>query len=908
MKKKRICEFSNLPDSLKNVLLAMKICIFIIMVSFMSVSANIYSQDIKFSMELKDVTITKILEEISNKSKFEFLYNNEELKQTELVSIKIFEGGIEQILDICLKGTPLAYQIVDKVIIISPKPKKTDQKSTIIKGKVVDEKGNPLIGATIIIKGTQVGVTTNFEGNFELNITEQKEPVIVVSFIGFENKEIKIDEIKEYKIILKEKKQEIDEVVVTGYYSANKKTYTGSATTITDKEIKQISSKNIFSVLQAIDPSFKIIENNEMGSNPNTLPKFEVRGSGSITGNLKSEFLGDPNMPTFIVDGFEMSVEKLFDLDPDRIESVTILKDASATAIYGSRASNGVVVVELKKPEKGKINVNYNLDYMLTAPDLTDYNVLNAREKLELEVLAGLHETPFSDIYNERLTNICKGYDTYWLNKPLEVGHDLKHSLSLSGGDNSFSYGLNLNYSPQKGVMIGSNRNKYSISNTLSYRNDKVRFTNNIYFDFVESNNSPYGSFDQYVKLNPYYKYKDENGKYLYMLDGSILNPLWNTDLYQVDKAEYNLFTDNFIIDWYITSKLRLNTQASINIKRGSSEQFFSALHTRFGTTSDLSLRGSYNASDSKTMSFQSRATLSYNQSINKHFITGNLIVNYSDDNSKSHGFKAIGFVSEDLSDPSFANGYDENSKPSGNELRSRSAGITGNINYSFNNIYFTDLSFRADISSRFGKDSRWAPFWSWGLGYNMHNEPFMANVSFIDMLKLRGSMGVLGSQNFDPYQSLTKYEYLTGNFYNFYSTGALMMGIGNEDLKWQRSFSENIGLDIGVLKNRLTVTTNYYYKKSTDVLTVVKLAPSLGFNTYMENLGEVVNKGYEVSLRGQLVKRKDLNLSLSVNARSNTNKLQKISNALAEWNKQQDAESRKEIQNLRLNILKDNL
>ena len=327
-----------------------------------------------------------------------------------------------------------------------------------------------------------------------------------------------------------------------------------------------------------------MIENNLDGSNPNVIPDFQIRGTASMpsTNELTSSFVGSPNMPTFIMDGFEVTAEKVFDLDLMRIESMTILKDAAATAIYGSRASNGVVVINTKQPEAGKLRLLYNLDVSFNIPDLTDYDLLNATEKLQLGKAAGYFD-PFGTIdqtearerdYNYRLGLVQQGYNTYWLDKPLEVAIGHKHTLSVEGGEKAMRYSLDLTYENVPGVMKESGRQR--MGTMLLYRFKNLTFRNNMTYDNVKSTNSPYGSFREYATLNPYYPYQDENGNYLKELEAnsgilgrkSVINPLYNTTLNVIDETSYSEFANNFGIDWYINADLRLKVIFAIRQKK----------------------------------------------------------------------------------------------------------------------------------------------------------------------------------------------------------------------------------------------------------------------------------------------------------------------------------------------------
>lgn len=532
----------------------------------------------KISIEMRNASLQDVFTALQQQSHLRFLYSNEDVDNIKVEQLKSEQEKIGTILDQVLKNTGLTWKIQDHIIFIK-KAKITvpPVESVKITGKVTDQTGNPLPGVTVAIKGTSLGGATDVDGNYSIEIPSGKEIVLVFSFVGMKTREILYQGKENINVVLEEEIKGMDEVVVTGYFNKNKSSFTGTAKSYTAEELKQVNPVNLLSALSILDPSFKMVENNLDGSNPNVIPDFQIRGTASMpsTNELTSSFVGSPNMPTFIMDGFEVTAEKVFDLDPMRIESMTILKDAAATAIYGSRASNGVVVINTKQPEAGKLRLLYNLDVSFNIPDLTDYDLLNATEKLQLEKAAGYFD-PFGTIdqtearerdYNYRLGLVQQGYNTYWLDKPLEVAIGHKHTLSVEGGEKAMRYSLDLTYENVPGVMKESGRQRMGMGTMLLYRFKNLTFRNNMTYDNVKSTNSPYGSFREYATLNPYYPYQDENGNYLKELEAnsgilgrkSVINPLYNTTLNVIDETSYSEFANNFGIDWYINADLRLN-------------------------------------------------------------------------------------------------------------------------------------------------------------------------------------------------------------------------------------------------------------------------------------------------------------------------------------------------------------
>ena len=910
----------------KKTFLVMRLSCFLACWLTLSAFGTVFSQQKLVNLKVVAESLSNVLMQIKDQTGVKILYNENLLKNYENINLDLNNVEVEEALRQVLANTRFEYEVTDGVIVVKEKKNSFPQQKTVrIQGKVSDEDGAPLPGVTVLIKGTTLGTATDMDGKYSLSVPEGNY-ILLFTMVGMKTQEVTLKNQTELNIIMQHETSEMDEVVITGYFNQAKNSFTGAARTITAEELQAGGNQNILSALQNIDPSFVKLENNQLGSNPNAIPDFQIRGAGSISG-MRDEYSGNPNMPVFIVDGFETTAEKVFDMDPYRVATITLLKDAAATAIYGSRASNGVVVITTTAPASGKMAVSYNGDATFYMADLSAYNLCNPEEKLELEVLAGLYDvekkqyfnygSKFADqavmqrAYNWRLANIREGVNTYWLDKPLNsltVAH--KHSLRLDGGNDYIRYAMEVNYNNTPGVMKESGRERLGLGLELQYIYKNLTFRNQLNYSRVKATNSPYGSFSEYTRLNPYVKYKDEDGNYIYELEAEdrrsntgsykffIYNPLYNTTLDVRDESRYNDLTNLFGIDWQIIEGLRLKGSFSFTLQNTSADVFKPAKHTDFATYTgdDFDRRGSYSASRGDVFDYDASLVLSYLWQANKHVINANLGWNAKQSRTKEFSVMAEGFPNERLDYISFATQYQKNGSPSGNEYTSRLVGFLGNLNYSWDERYLFDLSFREDASSQFGADKRWAPFWSAGLGWNLHNEHFMEGVDWLQQFKIRGSYGLTGSQNYDPYQAITTYEYLTQDRYHF-AVGAIAKAMGNRNLAWQRTWQQNYGLDLTLWKNRIDISADYYIKTSKDVLTAVTLAPSLGFSSYMDNLGEVENRGYELSLRATLIRDQSKKIFWSVNGSAihNKNKLLKISNALKAYNETSDSELDKE-------------
>ena len=423
-----------------------------------------------------------------------------------------------------------------------------------IEGVVTDAKTNEtLVGATVMLtdgtkSGGVKGSITDVNGKFSLQVPRKAS--IKVSYMGYESVSLQITRSNPgMRIALKADGQMMEEVVVTGISKRSKSSFTGNYVSVKGEELRKLNPNNILKSLQFYDPSFKVLESNTRGSDPNAQPEFLIRGDqnlGSTASLNNMDLLLDnvssrPNTPLFVLDGFIVSMSRILQLDPERIENVTILKDAAATAIYGSRASNGVVVIETKVAPDGVLSVSYNGGLTVQTPDLTDYKLMNAREKLQMEWDAGVY-SPSNDKsmnrYNQLLRNVLAGVDTYWLSKPLRTAVTHRHSLSAAGGTEVFRYSLDLNAAFNPGVMKGSEQNTKILNFSMTYRKENVSVGASLNLSESGGHNSPYGSFSEYTRVNPYYRPTNEFGEYLQQLDnhtgaGSvpIANPLYNANV-----------------------------------------------------------------------------------------------------------------------------------------------------------------------------------------------------------------------------------------------------------------------------------------------------------------------------------------------------------------------------------------
>ncbi len=903
----------------KFLMMKMLFCLLILGVT---VSAKTHSQ-VRCSISVENKELADVFEEITRQTGYEFVYSNSELKKLGRVNIKLVDSDIKDVLSKCLENTGLWYMIEDHIIVISPKlqPPVSPQQKTQVSGTVKDQKGNALPGVTIMIKGTSLGVATDIDGKFELDIPATEDVVLVFSFVGMKTQEIKLDKRTELRVVMEEEEEKLEEVVVTGIFKRKKEGFTGSVTQISGEDIKKLTTGNVLKAIEIMDPGFKMNTSNISGSNPNAIPDFQMRGQASIGDYKSDDFVvmrGDyntrPNQPLFVLDGIiGVSATTIMDLDPNQVESITLLKDAAATVIYGSQAANGVVVIETKAPVAGTLRFTYNGSYKLEMPDLSVYNLLNAEEKLRIEELAGYYNDKnnygLQNYYNFIQQEVLSGVNTDWIAQPVQTAFIHRHGLNIEGGDNTLRYKIYLgaNFSP--GVMKETNLDTKSGRVDIIYRAGKFLISNQVYVDYSSGTRvSPYGNFQEYALLNPYYRIRDENGNYKAVLDDHstgdervpenyvgfyaqpTMNPLYNTLFEFKNESRDFDFQEALKVEYVPADNLRLSLDFSLGRNDGTLEVFKPAQHTDFYDINDPALRGNFLWQKAEGFNYRLSLSGAYNKNFGgNHLVSAYARYSISESSVQQTQLTKTGFPNDKLSEVYMGSTYENTT---GSEGTTRALGFMFTLNYSYKQRYAIDYSMRIDASSEFGESNRYAPFWSTGLRWNIDKEDFIRNLGIFDELIIRGTYGITGSQGFTPYQALQMYTYqnLMKKYKSSPTVGAEIAGLGNSDLKWQQTDNYNASLDFSVLRNIISAKLEYYEKYTKNTLLDYSLAPSVGFSSIKENLGKISNKGVELTLRlmpyNNPAKQAYWNIILT--GAKNKSRIEEISNALKYRNEEQ--------------------
>ena len=799
----------------------------------------------------------------------------------------------------------------DNLIILEPDEKSEKQNTQFsVSGQILDrDTQEPLIGATVLItdgsgKGDK-GCITDLDGKFSLKLNRKES--ITISYVGYETVSKQITKNENNIVVELKPSIEFDEVVITGISRRSKNSFTGNYVEVKGDELRKMNPTNILKSLQFFDPSFKIIENNKTGSDPNAEPDFQIRGDqslGSKSMNSMDLMLDNvssrPNTPLFVLDGFIVPMSRILDLDPERVETITVLKDASATSVYGSRAANGVVVVETKVAPDGALTVSYNGTMTVQTPDLTDYNMMTASEKLNTEWRAGLYDPTSAkdmNLYNKYLRNVLGGVDTYWLSKPLRTAIQHRHSASVAGGTDVFRYSLDLNLAMQPGVMKESSNQNKGVNFNMAYLKDKFTMRANINLAESNSSNSPYGSYSQYTRLNPYYIPTDAEGNQEKILDNNIVsgrstiitNPLYDANVGMKDISNGLNIAATIGLEYQILNNLRITEQLSYTRGMATTNIFKPADHTDFELEDDLTRKGSYSKSTGEMSSWSSNFGINYNLVIKKHLFSlfGNWTVN--EDRNNYVNLAATGYPDPHMDDFIFGNKMETNMSNIGTENISRSIGLIGQFSYSYDNRYSVDFNLSGEASSRYA-DHKLVPFWSVGARWNAHSERWLEG--YISNLVFRASYGITGEQNFSPADAIEYYSYseTMRPYQSFPVLGALLAGLNNPGLGWAKTHNKSFSVDFGFWKNRVNVSFNYYDNVTKSLLTSYDLAPSTGYTTMVMNAGELQNRGFDASLNIIAIQnlRKSFFWTINMNANANKNKILKLSDFLKKANEEQ--------------------
>ena len=850
-----IVEIKHLFRMMRNTLLALFVF------AGTAFATESYSQTMKVTVVADNMSTGKVISEIEKQTDYLFVYNVNEVNLKRNVKVNAQNKSVAEVLNKVFEGTDIYYAMEGKNIMLMSKAKDGEaaQQANKVTGIVKDANGEPVIGANVTVKGQSIGTITDIDGRFVLDAP--KDAVLQITYIGYVPQEVKVSGKKELNVVLKEDTETLDEVVVIGYGTAKKSDLTGATAQIKPEALTSSVVGNALESLQGKAAGVAVFNDNKPGASPS----IRVRGSGSITAS---------NEPLYVVDGFPLMDGNISDLNPSDIESMEILKDASSTAIYGSRGANGVVMITTKKGKSGTKNLSVNTSVGVQMPGRLA-NLISGEDFINF-MNAGYKNQgsniPFSGIPSTYTT------DTNWEKEILENSSLLQdYSITFDGSSNKTNYMLSTGFYNQEGLLKAQNYQKYTFHGNLQHSFNKwLTVGANTQFTYSIQDVFDSALIDIYRYGWPTENVKNEDDTYNIssMHNTYILYP-WNPVLDMNETTTQfttNRFLGTLFAEMQLMKDLKYRLNLGVDLKNTRKYNYVGS-ESAVNKASGLKGNGynNWNKGFSKVM----ENILTYNHTWNKHRLTATAVYSWQDFTYEDINLSGSGFEN-DLTGAWSMGLADKSSVSWGtNKYSNKLISFTGRVSYVYDDKYLLTATSRWDGSSRFGANNKWGYFPSVGLGWRLSQESFLKENKVITNLKIRGSFGITGNQEIGNYKSLAQ---LTGS--NYTDGSSVIYGfkesIGNGDLKWERTTQFDLGFDLS-LWNRMDIAFDYYTRNTNDLLYNVPIPSTSGYSSILSNIGKVTNKGWELSVGGNIMQNKDFNLYASVNVTYNQNKIKEL-------------------------------
>lgn len=843
-----------MSPTIRKTLLVMKLSFILILVGSLQLSASVLLGQ-QVSVQAK-TSLVDVLEDLNNQTGTYFMYNVNEIDDEIEVQLDMEDASLEEVLNEICQQAPVKYEIVEDFVIITkqdPVPVIEEvQEKKELKGRVTDKYGEPLPGVSVVIKGSTTGVATDINGNYTLEL-EDKNAVLIFSFVGMLPQEIKYTGQVVQDITLTADTEQMEEVVVVGYGTTAVRDFTGSVARVSEKELEMKNVPSSISLLQNMAAGVMVSGNT---GRPGETVRVRVRGATSLTGS---------NEPLYVIDGVPTDdAEILNSIPPSDIASVDVLKDASASAIYGSRAANGVLMITTKRGrlnEKAKFSVSYNYS---TDSQIKNFSMLNGDEfRSFLTDLA--NQTLVVDPGNRTAENILDpdgGYvgdaDTDWFDLVKQTANRQNVDLSVRGGSKDISYFISGSLMDHKGMVVHDDLTRYSGRVNLDIDiNPKFKIGTRINLSYTDQSRSGTSMFSAQGHRPDLPVYGEDGVSYYDVNPVAESNEINNSDEYRLSGNLYGELT--------VLKDLKFKTSFSVNQYMNYNYQF---------SPSYLSWYNEASASKAESRGFNTVLdnTLSYAKTFNEvhdiDFVGG---VSYEDSESQSGYLAKSGFAMDEIyTNVSAGTEFDRSSDSKrGRSLFSSFA----RLNYKYKDKYLFTVTARYDGSSMFGKNNRYGFFPSGAIAWRINKEEFLNDLDFINDLKLKVSAGKTGIQNLDSYSNRDLYR---ATKYND-QPGIEHSQIGNKDIQWELSTQYDAGLDFALFNYRLTGSIGYYRKDTEDLIREFSFPSSMAVNDMYYNIGSVRNQGFEFNIKAKLIDRKDFVLDLGLNLATNKNEIRKL-------------------------------
>jgi TonB-linked SusC/RagA family outer membrane protein len=888
-KKKFIFNRIGYDSTIRQFLLAMKFTVLLSFLTFLQVRASTYGQ--KRSISFNNASIEEALKETKSQTKYDFL-NKEILKVNKPIKMGLNDVSMKEVVNQSFKGQQISNAIVQNPVLLKDNLVSNpivNRLASIVSGKITDEKGLPIPGVSIKIKDTTIGTQTDKNGEYQIKVPD-KNAVLIYSFVGFITQEKRVGDAETFNIVLMDDKKNLNEVVVIGYGTIKRKDFTGAVSSVKmeDSPLALLPNNNALQALQGNVAGLNISTTNDAGGQPSV----QVRGQNSIKGN---------NAPLIIVDGV-IFLGDLGDINPNDIASYDILKDAVASAAYGSRSANGVIAITLKKGRTSKPNFSFNASTAIQNWQ-NKPKILGGSEWIDLVNAANTY-APGSTYWlkPQEVANMNAGNEIDWLSKVTRTGVLQSSQIAVSGVSNGLNYYLSTSYDKNKGIVVNDDYNRISVLGKISVnvnkwlqlgmdgnfaKRDYSGITPNIHTAEIMS---PYGSV-----------YRDDQGnleKYPTEQGSSFVNPLWGVNDGLRDNADkrqdYRLNSYALLTaPWIQGLTYRLNFTNNLTTRKNDAfnhEGYFvgEGAVTNTARYSPATIQNYLVLASGQTDNFNNYSyvldnILNYNHLFGKHNLDVTAVA--TRDNSKNDQQTINGTNYASNGNTTLGVGglaYATTQTINLNSLETANVGYLGRVNYSFNEKYFLNALIRRDGASVFGLDRKWGNFGAVGVAWLITNEEFFKNIKGLNRLKLKASWGQNGNQGVGAYSTLAKVTngVSSGVRYQFSNTGSLINygllqgNLANAALGWESTEKWNTGLESAWLNNRLFVDFDIYSSKTTNEIYTPTIPSPTGFSSITSSLGEVHNKGLELTLRSVNIKSPTLDWSTAVTYWLNRNKL----------------------------------
>lgn len=872
MEKYALSIFLYQRKHLKKFLNIMRISTLLLFVCiFASYASDLSSQTAKVNIANTRMTIGDFIKQVEKETGYMFVYNKGEIDANRTVSLKKGNNTVGDCLNRIFDGTGVSFVFDDGYVVLTKHSQTqaavSQQSGKLVKGAVTDESGLSVIGANVFIKGTTVGTITDMEGNFSLEVPSDND-ILVISYIGYVEQQIPVKNRKNRSIVLKEDAQNLDEVVVVGYGTQRKGNIATAVTTIKSDVLQNRPVQTVGEALQGQIPGLSVTAKGAPGESP----KLQLRGSSVLKSDNSSE-------PLVLVDGVPADFNFL---NPEDIESINVLKDAASSAIYGSRAANGVLLITTKRGKMGKPTFRYNGSVGVNTPMYMPQSISSAEyARIKNEAERNMGRAP---IYtDEDISKFANGTDlnrypnTNWLDLAIQNSVTTRHGLEASGGTEKVRYLVSAGVDHQTGIFPNTQQNVFNVRSSTDISITKkfgISFDIRYQLRDMDALNNQEDIYKQLIQADPTMVAYYTDGSYGYN-PGFFTNPL--VPLYEGGQKYTNRHEASgiFKLDYEIIDGLKFTGIANVKYTFKNEESRARKVFYKNYFTQEVFENGENSFSDRRDYNayYNLQALLNYKKSFGIHNL--DILAGYQQESENSDWLKGArsGYPTDIIWE--LNPGPKDNWSNDGNGEHWALASFIGRINYDYDNKYILSLSMRSDASSRFAKGSRWSTFPSVAAAWRISQESFMKGIrSWLDDLKIRASWGQTGSAiGLGLYPSYTLIS--TGGLIlnNTYQQIASLKTIGNQELTWEHSDMLNLGLDVKVLNSRLNFTGEYYIKNTKDILLEMPVPLEYGFGKPNMNVGEVRNKGWELSLSWN-DRINDFGYSISGNLSDNRNEV----------------------------------